>query len=185
MLGNHHMNFNPFEDRTCRDIRNNIGHIFIKAIQAKDAALFTAQVDTYLSQHHPGYIEDYIHHRSNCFDKIFNQLCINTDNTDIFWDICLALWNLKLFFECHEWLEEKWMDASGNEKKAFQALILCAVTYEQLHYNRTIPAKKLGIKAAALMNQYKNQIPPCFHINTMVNALNHMLPAPEFSIHQI
>ncbi|MCP3926979.1 MAG: DUF309 domain-containing protein [Desulfobacterales bacterium] len=58
--------------------------------------------------------------------------------------VCIFLWNQNLFFEFHEWIEVKWLVQKGDKRKALQALILAAVVYEQLEYNRPISAKKLA-----------------------------------------
>ncbi len=162
-----------------------MAHDFINALETKQSDFFKTQASNYLSQNHPKHIMNYINHRLVYFKKVFNQIDSSYKSEEPFLIICLVLWNLELFFEYHEWLEKKWLHSKGNKKKAYQALILAAVTYEQLEYGRIAQARTLGLKAAALLDQYRKQIPLCFDPDTLIKALTHLLSAPKFNLDQI
>jgi len=99
--------------------------------------------------------------------------------------LCIAMifWNLELFFEFHEWLEQKWLTASGGKRKAMQALILSAVVYEQLTYGRTEPAKKTALKAISFLNQYSHLISDGLDTDLLIPPLTILDPVPpKFSL---
>jgi hypothetical protein len=178
MLGNTDMTFDPFESRRCRDIRNHLGHLFVKAIQAKNPGLFQAGITSCQIPGTPAHIVDYIRYRSRCLQKIQAQMETGLPDPGNHFEICLVLWNLELFFECHEWLEIQWTRAKGEDKRVLQALILAAVVYEQLTYNRKIPAKKVAAKALRLFRQHRDRFPEIFDVDLFIAKLTGPDPVP-------
>ncbi|WP_300458678.1 DUF309 domain-containing protein [Desulfobacula sp.] len=185
MLGNTGMIFDPFENRTCRDIRNNLGHDFVKAIQTKDPGPFKKNIASYPSRQPNGPVATYIRHRTDCFETIFDQIISHGNQPDGDIIISILLWNLELFFEFHEWLETEWLSAHGAWKNALQALILSAIVYELLTYGRRLPAEKVAAKALLLFKQHKGIIPDLFDTNLLILKLTELDPVPpKFNIKQ-
>jgi len=183
MLGDHGMRFDPFESRLCRDVRNGLGHAFVLALQAKDIQPFKETADQYQPYAGPGPVQDYIRHRESCLTgliKKIHALQIKPEDEAL---ISLILWNLELFYEFHEWMEIKWTPAMGREKKACQALIVCAITYEHLLYGRKVPAQKAAAKALLLLNEYRDAIPESFDADLLIRTLSGPDPVPpKFSV---
>jgi len=55
----------------------------------------------------------------------------------------IAFFNQELFFECHEALEEAWLDASGEQKTFLQGLIQLAVALHHLRRENLNGAARL------------------------------------------
>ena len=183
MLGNHGMMFDPFENRLCRDIRNSLGHAFVLAIQTKDMDSFKKVADQYQPDTRPEPVRDYIRHREACLKIIYEKINTFPISPKDEVSISILLWNLELFFEFHEWVEIKWNSAFGRNKKAFQVLILCAVTYEQLLYKRRRPAEKAAVKALLLLNEYRDALPEGFGADLLIQKLTGPDPVPpKFSL---
>ena len=53
------------------------------------------------------------------------------------------LFNRELFFECHELLEEAWLQSAGEQKMFLQGLIQMGVALYHLRRNNLIGAKRL------------------------------------------
>ncbi|MCP3875250.1 MAG: DUF309 domain-containing protein [Desulfobacteraceae bacterium] len=177
------MTFDPFENRLCRDIRNTLGAGFIKAIQANNIKSFYSTIKPYQLKKTKNHINSYVHHRINCLKNTFDLMTRHHIQPDDFFSISIVLWNFELFFEFHEWMEKKWLTAHGNNKKAFQALILSAIVYEQLLYGRIIPAKKVAAKALMLFDQYKSHVPKPFNADLLISKLTELdAPAPKFDV---
>ncbi len=172
------MIFNPFENRLCRDIRNSLGHAFILALQTKNSDPFKTVADQYLPDTLFKSALDYIRRREACLCTIYEQIRFFHIKPQDDVSISILLWNMELFFEFHEWLEIKWAGATGENKKAFQALILMAVTYEQLLYKRKHPAKKTAAKALLLLTEYGDAIPKGFDSNLIAQKLSGPDPLP-------
>lgn len=180
------MRFNPFENRLCRDIRNALGSEFIKAIKTNDIRPFQTSANTYLAQKNGKPVNDYIDHRKRCLIKFFDPEQFSQVQTNDFHVVSVILWNLELFFEFHEWIEIKWLHAHGDIKKALQALILSAIVYEHLRYDRNDSAKKLALKALKLFRLYENHIPEPFDIELFISSLLNLdTDAPKFILPHI
>jgi hypothetical protein len=177
------MRFDPFESRLCRDIRNRLGHAFVLALQAKDIRPFTEAADPYSADTTPPPVRDYIRHREACLTGLIENihaLQLKPENEGV---ISLLLWNLELFYEFHEWMEIQWQSAPGRNKKALQALILFAITYEHFLYGRKIPAQKAAAKSLVLLNEYRDALPKTFDADLLIRTLSgpDSLP-PKFSV---
>jgi hypothetical protein len=166
------MRFDPFESRLCRDIRNRLGHAFVLALQAKDIRPFEEAAGQYPADTHPPPVQEYIRHREACLTGLIESIhSLQIKPADEGF-ISLLLWNLELFYEFHEWMEIKWQAAPGREKKALQAMILCAVTYEHFLYGRMIPAQKAAAKALVLLNKYREAVPEIFDADLLIRTLS-------------
>ena len=51
--------------------------------------------------------------------------------------------NQQLFFECHETLEELWLEERGEDRKFYQAIIQIAAGYYKLQQGVPVGALKL------------------------------------------
>jgi len=173
------MTFNPFEDRLCRDVRNNLAKTFIEAVETCSSNPLRALADHYLEQYPLAHIRAYVCHREVCLNNLLQEIQVSPPVDDDF--ISVHLWNQQLFFEFHEWLEKQWVAASGSHRKALQALILSAVVYEQLKYSRPLPAEKVALKAVKLFTQHREFIPKPFDTDIMILKLAQLDPAaPQF-----
>ncbi|MBI4463946.1 MAG: DUF309 domain-containing protein [Acidobacteria bacterium] len=55
----------------------------------------------------------------------------------------IRLFNDEQFFECHEVLEEAWLDATGSQKTILQGLIQVAVAFYHLRRENFVGARRL------------------------------------------
>ena len=174
------MNFDPFEDRKSRDIRNALAHGIIEGILSKDMEPFESKEASLLkeTQSVPDYIHNYIIDRKNRLQEILIQLNSFESSLDNHSIVCILLWNQNLFFEFHEWIEEKWLAETGDKRKALQALILLAVVYEHLEYNRPLQAKKVAKKVIGLFEKQKNNIPKWINQPVFIKKLENLDHAP-------
>lgn len=175
------MKFDPFENRACRDVRNHMGHDMATAIISQQPQMFKNSVKNILDQDISKEIEAYVLHLDACFDKALNTLQALSTEEQNFKNQFVILWNLGLFFECHELAEEKWGNAPLRDKKGYQGLVLAAVAYEQKKYHRDVPALSVGEKAAKLLTA--NPVPgwPAEIISRLSTALEKMASPPALS----
>lgn len=167
------MIFDPFNSRLCRDVRNQLGHAMVESFETGSVDPFSKAVNKWKSATHEASVLDYINHRQACFENLFKPLeTFNFSNAKII----PMLWNQKLYFECHEWLEEQWLKSSGKTKKGLQALILCAAAYEHQLYNRPESAKKVSKKAISRIREFKNHLPDWVDAKDIINHLTDLSP---------
>lgn len=164
--------FNPFEDRTDRDVRNFLGGAFIVALHKKDPAPVDQVIWDLglkkISQAAQHYVKD----RCDRYSSVLAKMSSNPmPGSDIFATADL-LWDESLFFECHEWLEQDYRKLSGQEKKILQAMIRTAGAFELLAYNRKKAAASVAAKALAMLEFHELQVPASFNIQPKIARLN-------------
>ncbi len=165
------MIFDPFESRLCRDIRNNLGCGFVKSVQQGTLAPFESALNNYQADVDRPPFNAYINHRFILLKKILRQMDSDPLKPTNEFSILMLFWNHQLYYEFHEWIEEIWLTAKGDYKKSLQALIFASVAFEQHHYNRPSPAKKLSIKAIAKLDKYGSSLPDNINSKVFIGAL--------------
>jgi predicted metal-dependent hydrolase len=63
--------------------------------------------------------------------------------------------NQQLFFECHETLEELWLEEHGEERQFFQGIIQIAAGYFKLEQGVPVGAVKLWRTGLEKLNAYQ------------------------------
>ncbi len=172
------MMFDPFEKRLCRDVRNRLGHAFVASLRKKDNFLFRNEAADL--QHLPLTTDcnTYIDSRQIHLEALLKIINFIPEHPDRFYGVAALLWNRKLFFEVHEWLEEKWRHTQGEEKNCLQALIMAATVFEQISYHREQPAQKLAVKTIVRINDVRALMPPPFDPDLLVRSLSNPALAP-------
>ena len=171
------MSFSPFENRLCRDIRNELSQSFLAAIREKRMDRVEDTVVALEQKKLEPFHREYIDNRLVKYRTILSLLESVPD--DLFTTACL-IWDQALFFECHEWLEPFWIRAKGNEKKLIQALIRAAAAYVLLEAGRKSGAKKSAEKALAFLSENRSAIPSIFRSDLLISALSTLdTPPPK------
>jgi len=170
--------FDPFQDRLCRDIRNDLSESLMAVIAEADSDLISPVVERYKAGKIAPCMRDYLDDRLTRYRTIFKQIEAVGMQPDDTYEIAVLLWDQGLFFEVHEWLEKKWLKADGAEKIVLQALIRAAGVYVHLEHGRREGAKKMALKAVASLVQYKAMVPPVFTVEGLVAKLTALDPVP-------
>ena len=140
--------FDPFRDRLSRDIRNDLSESLLTCRTQHQLTAAQAVANSYLATNpEPCYV-DYINNR---LDRYAKFLALIADGpADVVWQ-GFVLWDLGLFFEVHEILEQAWMQAFGDEKTFLQALIRAAGFYIKREYGFDDGAAKMAAKAVPVL----------------------------------
>lgn len=145
------LEFEPFQDRLSRDIRNELSSAMVESLRDGNMDAIKAVADRYLQQELPAPYHDYIKDRLKRYDKALGIIW-RSDEEDPFYK-GLVLWDCGLQFEVHEVLEHAWYHAVGEEKFVLQAMIRAAGVYIKREYGYQEPAKKLAAKAVAVLEK--------------------------------
>jgi uncharacterized protein len=149
--------FDPFTDRTSRDIRNRLSGAFMHAIDAEDSDLFESAIAELLDQNpapsHGSYLTDRLRHYREAFAEIESRGL--TDKLSQ----ALVLWNHGLFFETHERLEIIWQESTGNHREAVKGLIQAAGAFMHMEQGRLSSANRLATKARDLLIKHGHLLP--------------------------
>lgn len=141
--------FDPFKDRTARDIRNTLSSALIMDLVAA-GSLNTAQAALNW-ENTPGLLpvhQDYLRKTRRRYEAVLNH--INAEQLTEPRHQARVLWNAGLFFELHELLETIWHDTRGDERIGLKGLIQAAGAY--VHSLRGAPGAAMGLASRARGN---------------------------------
>jgi hypothetical protein len=140
--------FDPFRDRLSRDIRNDLSESLLTCRTQHRLTAASEVADRYLAINlEPCYV-DYIKDRLDRYARFL--ALVAQGPADVAWQ-GFVLWDLGLFFEVHEILEQAWMHAFGDEKTFLQALIRAAGVYIKREYGFHDAAGKIAAKALPVL----------------------------------
>ena len=161
--------FDPFNDRTSRDIRNRLSEAFVIALGLLDPVPVRQEVDVLKRLFTSEAYTDYIRDRVGRYGEILHQAL--ADQIQDPKHQAILIWNAGLFFECHEILESLWLNAEGESRKALQGLIKAAGVFVHRELGRTNAAEKLSPKAVTLLRRYQQQLPFIANVEDLISAL--------------
>lgn len=167
--------FEPFQDRLSRDIRNELSASLPLALAQQDLAPVRAVAARYLQQDlAPPYIA-YIEARLAGYAKALTEIVQRHAESAL--DKALVFWDLGLFFEVHEILEQAWHKAHGAEKEILQALIRAAGLYIKREYGYNEAGAKMAERAVAALEKNR-QACTGFELDTLLESLRTLAPNP-------
>jgi hypothetical protein len=174
--------FNPYKYRTSRDIRNQLCIYFLEALHDGNRPRFNTRSAALKQKAPDAPHQDFINGRIRRYKSIFHTLNISEapaqDAANFPADpmaVAAFLFSSKLFYECHEWLEESWRPAKGPKKKALQALIRTTGAFALCEAGRTTPAKSSAQKALALLEEFQDHVPAPFDPDELRSALQQLI----------
>jgi len=173
--------FDPFADRTARDIRNSLSGSFEAAIAAMDPDKYLSVARKWGRQNLPAMYSDYIADRLLRYDHVFHAIRTGGINDPL--KQAVAVWNQSLFFEFHEHLEIFWKSARGDQRQALKGLIKAAGVYIHLEQHHRKAAESLAIKSFNLLRQYGHCLTFIANYEILLDRLNKFDPvAPRLEI---
>ena len=168
--------FDPFSDRTARDIRNSLSEAFVNTIGAKHPAAYLNVARQWRKQSLLSWHADYIDDRLLRYENVFNV--IQTGDIVDPLQQALIIWNQGLFFEFHDHLESIWKSETGDLRQALKGLIKAAGVYIHLEQNHRQAAQSLANKAFALLQQYRHCLTFMANSETLLIKLKSIDPDP-------
>lgn len=168
--------FDPFSDRTARDIRNTLSQAFVASLTAMDPAEYLAAAGRWRGKKPSALHADYIDDRLRRYDRVFRT--IREEGIDDPLQQALVIWNQGLFFEFHDHLEKLWQAATGDQRQALKGLIKAAGVYIHLEQNHRQAAESLAMKSYQLLRQYPHCLTFIANYEILLEKLNSGDPAP-------
>lgn len=169
--------FEPFQDRLSRDIRNDLARAFRQAVDRQDPEPVRRTADCYLTELSEDCYRKYIAERVHRYDEALVRLRQGPDA--VLWR-ATVLWDMQLFFEAHELLEQAWLDAQGDEKLLLQAMIRAAGVYIKLEYGYREAAAKMATRALPVLTAQRTVLAAFFPPEPLLLALaTPTLPPPR------
>ncbi len=160
--------FNPFEDRLSRDIRNELSEGLALAIQSGSLEKLANIVGKYrerrLARCYTAYIDDRYARYEQALAVILPGITDPIHQG-------LILWDLGLYFEVHEVLEQAWYSAKGRTKLTMQALIRAAGVYIKREYGFQEAAARIAAKSIPVLEENRALLETYFQPDKLISAL--------------
>ncbi|HIJ89413.1 MAG: DUF309 domain-containing protein [Desulfobulbaceae bacterium] len=158
-----------------RDIRNELSAALSSALAENDLAPVRAVAESYLQKGLAAPYVAYIEARLTGYAKALEMIA-RTGAGDAL-SRALVLWDLGLFFEVHEILEQAWHGACGAEKEILQAMIRAAGFYIKGEYGYYQAGAKMAGRAVTALE--KNRLACAgFALDTLLESLRNLDPVP-------
>ncbi len=171
----HRKEFDPFQDRLSRDIRNDLSKTLPEVLEKRDMETARDVAGRYLNDDPAPCYVDYIQARLAAYEDCLEEIQKGSDD---FFRRALVLWDRKLFFEVHEVLENAWIKKEGEEKLVLQAMIRAAGVYIKMEYGYTDSARKIARRAIPILEQYRNYLVDYFDPGELLLSLKDLRRSP-------
>lgn len=168
--------FDPFNNRLCRNVRNALSEGFKDSLGKKDLQPVRRMAGFFNKEPLPTFVTTYIDRRLAAYQAVLSDLSSRALEDPL--DIAVSIWDHRLFFETHEYLEPHWMTAKGDEKRLYQAMIRAAGTYVHLEQGNLTAAKRIAGKAIDGLTHTKDRL--AFHADPqlLLDKLRKLDPVP-------
>ncbi len=163
--------FDPFNNRLSRDIRNTLAEAFVDALAQKQPSGYRMIAQHWLARQLAADYQNYIQHRLTCYDGVLNQIAAcRLDEARL---QALIIWNHGLFFEFHDHLERIWQQTSGDEHQALKGLIKAAGVYIHMEYGHRQAAESLARKSLKLILPYSRHLQFITNLHILLENLKN------------
>lgn len=168
--------FDPFNNRLCRNVRNALSEGFKDVLDKRDMHPVRRITSFFLNNPQPACVNDYINRRLAAYDQVLGD--VSRRHFDDPLDIAMVIWDQGLFFETHEYLEQYWLTADGDEKKLLQAIIRAAGAYVHLEQGNLIGATRIAGKAIGPLERFRDRLTPHADVELLLDKLKTLDPIP-------
>jgi len=168
--------FDPFNDRLCRNVRNALSEAFITALDQADLQPVQNTAGFFQEDTLPEAVKAYIDDRLSVYTGVMAELRRQPSNDPL--EVAFRIWDGRLFFETHEYLEPFWMGAEGERKKLFQAVIRAAGTYVHLEQGNRKGAARIAAKAIDALDRQQDRLSPYIDAHLLLEKLRSLDPVP-------
>ncbi len=166
--------FDPFCDRLSRDIRNSLSVAFARSLEKLQPSLYRTVADKWLAAKPVDPYDNYIRDRLRRYQQVFAQ--IEENHLEDVLMQALVIWNMGLFFEFHEHIENIWHRSTGDQHRALQGLIQAAGVYIHLEYGRFQAAAGLAAKAQGLLRSGAHCLKFIANLQLLLEKLSKLDP---------
>jgi len=166
--------FDPFNDRLSRDIRNTLSDTFVDALARMEPSEYRAAAEKWLAEKLAAGYVNYIQDRLHRYDLMLEKIIASRLDDALLQS--LVLWNSGLFFEFHDHLERIWQKTTGDEHQALKGLIQAAGVYIHMEHNRQDAAKNLSIKSLNLIRRYSHCLAFITNLDVLTKKLENLDP---------
>lgn len=176
--------FDPFTDRTSRDIRNSLSTALVAQLTGRGGPSVEEVGRQWQSRTDQKAHLDYI---SRCFDVYAGVVDrIAAEEVAGARRQAVILWNAGLFFEVHEIIETIWLEVEADERLALKGFIQAAGAYVHSLRGKPEPAERLARKAARNITASSEHLGFIANLDQLLAHLEHpATPPPRLQLKPI
>ena len=168
--------FDPFNDRLARDIRNTLSETMVANLPTLNLKPVQQCANSFVAKSlapaHRAYIDD----RLLRYQQVY-AILNNRGDTAPFRQ-ALVIWDARLFFEVHEIMESLWKKSTGQKKSAYQAMFRAAGTYVHLEQGNEKAARSMAAKAIQGLTKHGAALSSSINLIPLITALQQLTPDP-------
>ena len=169
-------NFDPFNDRLSRDIRNTLSEAFVNALVRMERSAYREVAEKWRAADLSEVYLIYIQNRLKRYDHVFEKIISNhIDDARLQF---LVIWNSALFFEAHEHLEQIWKRETGDSRRALMGLIKAAGVYVHMEHKHQQAVKSLSVKSLNLIRKHSHCLTFISNLDDLAEKLKTLDPVP-------
>ncbi len=168
--------FDPFNDRTSRDIRNSLSTALVNQLTRQAGATVEEVAASWLEKMHQPVYHDYVHHCRKQYRKVSSRIDAQGIRDPRLQAV--ELWNGGLFFELHELLETVWHGAQGAERTGLKGLIQAAGAYVHRRRGNLKAARGLARRARIHLATGAQALGFVANLDTLMDSLETVSVSP-------
>lgn len=168
--------FDPFNNRLCRNVRNALSEGFKDALEQKKMLPVIRIAESFIDEELPPAVGQYIDRRLAAYEQVLADIQERRAGDPLY--VAMLIWNRRLYFETHEYLEPFWMAATGDEKRLLQAFIRAAGAYVHLEQGNLTSARRIADKAITVLENQQDRLTAHFDPELLLDKLRRLDPAP-------
>ncbi len=175
--------FDPFNDRTARDIRNTLSSALVSQLGDGIKPSVDHVAHRWLSEVRLDIYRAYINRRLKRYHSVIAAIEQKQVRETRFQAV--ELWNAELFFEVHELLETVWHGCQGGERKALKGLIQAAGVYVHSQRNNLKAAMGLARRARENIEAEPSHLMFIQNLTQLIEHLaNPKIAPPKLRLHE-
>jgi hypothetical protein len=161
--------FDPYSDRMARNIRNSLSSALVKELTGNGNGAVSAVADSWLATTTAPIYRLYIDSRLVLYRQVIGEIRASRLSDPRYQAICL--WNLGLFFEVHELLENLWQRSREPERSALKGWIQAAGAYVHFQRGKVDAARSLARRAEMHLRKGRRFLKFIANLDRLIEAL--------------
>jgi hypothetical protein len=168
--------FDPFNNRRSRDLRNTLSEQFTEVVLRNDPQAFRLFCARWEAVDLGGVYREYLVNRLERYRSAFEQF----ERDDIWAPLrqSMVLWNVGLYFEVHELLENIWHTTAEPLRSALKGLIQAAGVYIHFLWGHQNAAERLARKAHRHISENRAGAGFIANLDELIDHLERVDPQP-------
>ncbi|MCG6906529.1 MAG: DUF309 domain-containing protein [Desulfobacteraceae bacterium] len=161
--------FDPFADRCARDLRNSLAKALAKALASGRPDGYRQLARRWRAGGLSTGCLRYLEERLGRYEQAMAACQALPDRSPLM--TARVLWNLGLFFEVHEVVEEIWHTAIGGRREALKGLVQAAGVFVHREAGRNAPAARLATRASQRLARWGRYLPEIGNLEELLTVL--------------